>query len=62
MGKLGSKKLALDVMLEEKKVVDWILGMQACGLSIALQQFKFKVAKFTQTKPTLFQNNVIKYF
>ncbi len=49
-------------MLEEKKVVDWILGMQACGLSIALQQFKFKVAKFTQTKPTLFQNNVIKYF
>jgi hypothetical protein len=63
MEKLVSKKLALDVMLEEKKVVvDWILGMQACGLSIALQQFKFKVTKFTQTKPTLFQNNVIKYF
>jgi hypothetical protein len=38
MEKVGSKKLALDVMLEEKKVVvDWILGMQACGLSIALQ-------------------------
>jgi hypothetical protein len=36
MGKLVSKKLALNVMLEEKKVVDCILGMQACGLSIAL--------------------------
>jgi hypothetical protein len=40
MRKLGSKKLVLHVLLEEKKVVvDWILGMQACGLSIALQQF-----------------------
>jgi len=55
MGKLGSKKLALHVLLEEKKVVDWILGIQACGLSIALQ-------KFTQTRPTLFQNKVIRHF
>ncbi len=47
------------MLLEEKKVIDWILGIQACGLSIALQQFKFKMA---QTRPTLFQNKVIRYF
>jgi hypothetical protein len=32
--------------------------MQKARLSITLQQFKMKVAKITQTRPTLFQNGV----
>lgn len=32
---------------EEVIIVDQILGMQACGLLITLEQLKFKVAKLT---------------
>ncbi len=39
---------------EDEVVVTWVLNMQACGLSITLQQLKWKVAKVIQTQPTAF--------
>jgi hypothetical protein len=30
----------------------WILGMQECGLSITLQQFKWKIVKLIQSRST----------
>jgi hypothetical protein len=36
------------------KMIKWTLTMQECKLSINLHQLKMKVAKLTQTRPTLF--------
>jgi len=50
-GKTRSKKLRpLSVLTKEDEVsVAWVLNMQECGLSITLEQLKWKVAKVTQT-------------
>jgi hypothetical protein len=53
MGPIGVLMAKKDV-----KVIKWTLTMQKCGLSINLHQLKMKVAKLTQTRPTLFQNGI----
>ncbi len=47
-GKTRSRKIGpLGVLAKEEGQanVAWVLNMQECGLSITLQQFKWKVAK-----------------
>jgi hypothetical protein len=64
-GKTRSKKVPPQGILtneEDATMVAWILGMQWCELSIALQQLKMKVAKLTQTKPTSFTNGILRIF
>jgi hypothetical protein len=50
-GKTGSKKLRpLGVLTKEDEIsVAWVLNMQECGLSITLEQLKWKVVEVTQT-------------
>ncbi len=43
---------------EDQTMVEWELVMQECGLSITIQQFKLKVVKITQTRPTPFKDVV----
>ncbi len=53
-GKVESKKIEPPGVLTEKKdevVVAWVLNMQKCGLSITLQQLKWKVAKLFKLNP-----------
>jgi hypothetical protein len=45
---------------EDATMVAWTLGMQECGLSITLHQFKMKVAKFIQTISTPFKDGIIR--
>jgi hypothetical protein len=50
MRRLESKKIGpLGVLKKEENeaIVAWVLSMKECGLSITLQQFKWKVAKVT---------------
>ncbi len=57
MRRLESKKIGpLGVLTKEEHeaIITWVLNMQECGLSITLQQLKWKVAKVTQTQPTPF--------
>ncbi len=57
MRRLESKKIGpLGVLTkeEDEAIITWVLNMQECGLSITLQQLKWKVAKVTQTQPTPF--------
>jgi hypothetical protein len=60
-GNTRSRKIGpSNVLIEEEDeaIVAWVLSMQECGLSITLQQLKWKVPKVTQTQPTSFQNGV----
>lgn len=45
---------------EDATMVAWTLGMQECGLSTTLHQFKMKVAKFIQTISTPFKDGIIR--
>ncbi len=61
-GKTRSKKPRPTCMLiveENQVVVVWVFSMQEVRLSINLQQFKMKVAKLTQTRPTPFNKYLI---
>lgn len=44
---------------EDKTLMAWILGMQECGLSITLQQFKLKVIKVIQTRSTPLKDGIL---
>jgi hypothetical protein len=60
-GKIESRKIGpLGVLTKEEDevVVACVLSMQECGLSITLQQFKWKMVEITQTQPTPFKNGV----
>jgi hypothetical protein len=53
-GKIESRKIEPPCVLIEEKdevVVAWALNMQKCGLSITLQQLKWKVAKLLKLNP-----------
>jgi len=52
----------LSVLIDGKEVaiVDWILGMQECGLSITLQQLKSKVINLPKTQITPFKDGILK--
>jgi hypothetical protein len=55
------KKVGRQGMLiehEDEVMVTKVLNMQNARLFIDIQQLKMKVAKFTQTRPTPFQNGV----
>ncbi len=61
-GKTKCRKVGLlGVPMKEEDVivVAWIANMQKHGLSISLQQFKFKVGEFIQGQPTPFQNGLL---
>jgi hypothetical protein len=61
-GKTILKKLGSQGVLtneEDKTFVAWILGMQECGLSITLQQFKLKVVKLNQTRSTPLKDGIL---
>jgi hypothetical protein len=49
-----------NVLIDENEVViiDYLLGMQECGLSTALQQLKLKVIKLTQIQVTPFKDEM----
>ncbi len=54
--------VCIGVLIKEKEIiVDWILGMQACGLLFTFQQLKLYVVKFTQIQPTPFQGGLLGY-
>jgi hypothetical protein len=38
----------------------WVLNMQKAGLSINIPQLKMKVVEINETKPTPFQNGVLR--
>jgi hypothetical protein len=61
-GKTISRKIGPSSVLtkeEDEVVVALVLSMQECGLSITLQQFKWKVVEVTQIHPTTFQNGML---
>jgi hypothetical protein len=60
-GRTRCKKVGRQGMLiehEDEVMVIKVLNMQKARLFIDIQQLKMKVAKFTQTRPTPFQNGV----
>jgi hypothetical protein len=50
---IGKKVVPLGVLIEkgDDNIVIGILSMQKCGLSIAMQHFKWKVVELIQTLP-----------
>jgi hypothetical protein len=45
---------------EDEAMVTWVSNMQKVGLSINIQHLKMKVVKISETKPTPFQNGVLR--
>jgi hypothetical protein len=43
---------------EEVAIVEWVFGIQECGLSISLHQLKLKVGELTRTCATPLKNGI----
>jgi len=63
-GRTRCRKVGPQGMLikhKDEAMVTWVLKMQKGGLFVKIQQLKMKVVEINETKPTPFQNGVLKY-